>query len=212
MQCNSLLWNQSSRQGSVQQQPEMRIYDHRNWTRVRYQLLLTQDSLWSSTSHSGFKLFQKCLNSHSCLQEEHARIKKLGLPSPWPPRQPSVRHRLLTQVRTLTNPSIFFWNERVRARLRKTVHLDVLWSYGEWDLVLRPASNLFRKLGQHARRNMSFISPFITHAFTRNSKNVSKVEKRPCTDLKVFLSEQMSSLFYHQAKTLWHDSTNTQTW
>lgn len=169
MQCNSVLCSQA--------QPgkcSTGAWDGKMWPEAATSACCWHRAASGQTLPPLLWVVPEVLNSHSCFQEEHARIQELDFPSPWPPSWPRVRDRLLTQVRTLTNPSISFWNQSVRARLRKTVHFDALWSYGELDLVLRLAPALFRK---HARRNMSFISPFRTHSFTRNSRNESKVER-----------------------------------
>lgn len=166
------------RQGGVQQLLEMRTCDRRKhcprrWTRAMHHcLFLTQGSLWSSTSPSGFEVFQKCLCSHNCFQEEYARIQQSGLPSPWPLSKPSVKD---THVRTLTNPSIFFWNESIRPRFTKTALWCsvILWRVSPCieTCSIGCLPTLFRKLGQRARRTMSFVSPFLTHFFTRNTRN-----------------------------------------
>lgn len=167
------------RQGGVQQLLEMRTCDRRQHcprrrTRAMHQcLFLTQGSLRSSTSSSGFEVLQKCLCSHNCFQEEYPGFRNqaflhLGL---WA----SLAWKTLTHVRTLTNPSIFFWNESVRARFTKTALWCsvILWRVSPCieTCSIGCLPTLFRKLGQRARRTMSFVSPFITHFFTRNTRN-----------------------------------------
>lgn len=87
----------------------------------------------------------------------------------------SLVWKTLTHVRTLTNPSIFFWNESIRPRFTKTALWCsvILWRVSPCieTCSIGCLPTLFRKLGQRARRTMSFVSPFLTHFFTRNTRN-----------------------------------------
>lgn len=186
-------------QGSVQELPERRICDHRQHCLRRRtsqsHVPVPAADTRSSALVKHFPLWVGAVpevpQQSQLLPGRVCQDSEIGPSFTLASQTASMRDRLLTQVRTLKNPSISFWNESARARLRKMVHFDALWSYGELDLVLTPAPNLFRKLGQHAKRNMSFISPFITHSFTRNSRNESTVGKcHLCT---------------HQSVSIWTD-------
>lgn len=125
-QCNAILsCAVKHSQGSVQQVPEMGKCDPESGTSA---------CCWHRAA-SGQTLpaldwvVPEVLSSHSCFQEEHARIQELGFPSPWPPSWPRMRDRLLTQVRTFTNPSISFWNQVSEQGLVKlcTLCSVILW-------------------------------------------------------------------------------------
>lgn len=129
------------RQGGVQQLLEMRTCDRRKhcprrWTRAMHHcLFLTQGSLWSSTSPSGFEVLQKCLCSHNCFQEEYPGFSNqaflhLGL---W---------ASLVWKTHMSGPSqtpAFSFEMKASDQGLQKLHFDALWSYGELALVLRPA-------------------------------------------------------------------------